>query len=265
MEKPKFILLKTYVSVAGWSNNNLEVWFYSPKEEVLATISTPPTGARLIAKLVNKFAEKIEASSFGYKAKVPFNVAVAIWYAGRFWRACEKELLDIVATGEVPILKKISQLCDRAPTTAEEIFQREKIIPEKILSINCYVAFTEKPTLARLVIKDYFLGHTEHVHLNFDLEQVNFNWVKKVLTDGLTKEELNILEGVALLSRSAQQKFVSLLSRGKLSKDKVASALQRAALRLQRKSKKFQKILRWLKKNNFEKEYSDIIIRRTLL
>jgi len=100
--------------------------------------------------------------------------------------------------------------------------------------------------------------------LNFMAEDVDPEFLGKVLRGEVSKEAYEMLRGIALLGERTQRKYIYLLSRAQLTLNGLAKALYRAAVS-SRDRWTWERIVEWLRKNGYDEFAGEIVVRKTLL
>jgi len=203
-------------------------------------------GAEAVAYLVNKYGKVVRVLPFGYVAEVPANVALAIKYLAKTSVApLNEELDDIVRTGETEIHRFVRKLGFNPESGVENLFDTLQISLKEFPRLKLYVEDETPP-------------------LSFMAEDVDPEFLGKVLRDEVSKEAYEMLRGIALLGERTQRKYIDLLSRAQLTLNRLAKALCRAAVS-SRDRWTWERIVEWLRKNGYDEFACEIVVRKTLL
>jgi len=227
---------------------------------LLANIDGDLTEVRwpeLAAYLVNKYSQSISIDEwgFGYIADLPENAVLALLYTT--WRRSppsKDELDEIVAKGttRLHILRQELGAYDEG-MQVKDLFLKDAA--GKNLSL-CFEGFP------KLVL--YGNNGGCDMCIEFGVENVTPDFLRRILNDELTQDEKEMLAGISLLQRSSQTKYMNLLSSGSLTRDRLAEALCRSANSTKEKQI-WAPIVEWLKRNRYDRMASEIMINKTLV
>jgi len=231
----------------------LHVKFLEGSSGVSNNLTLYCDGAEAVAYLVNKYGRVVRVLPFGYVAEVPANVVLAIKYLTKTSIApLNEELDDIVRTGETEIHRFVRKLGFNPESGVENLFDTLQIH-----RLSAALSLKEFPRL-KLYVED------ETPPLSFMAEDVDPEFLGKVLRDEVSKEAYEMLRGIALLGERTQRKYIDLLSRAQLTLNRLAKALCRAAVS-SRDRWTWERIVEWLRKNGYDEFACEIVVRKTLL
>lgn len=211
-------------------------------------------GAEAVAYLVSKYGKVVKVLPFGYVAEVPANVALAIKYLAKVSiMPLNEELDDIVRTGETDIHRFVKRL----GFNPEGLSLKELFDTLQVNGMFPSLSLKEFPVLTLHI-------DGEILPLRFRAEDIEPEFLGRVLRNNISKDEYEMLRGIALLGERTQRKYIDLLSRAQLTLDGLAKALYRAAVS-SRDSVCWKKIIEWFKRNGFQHYASEIVVRKALL
>jgi hypothetical protein len=212
------------------------------------------TSAEEVAWLLNKYAEKIVISEYGYGyvADVPENAALALRYLAYIKKAPSKEELDdIVATGTTRLHKFARELgLNVEGRTMADLLNGDIETQRFILTLKDF------PTLS-LMLKG------EMLEVKFKADSVDISFLRRMLHDETCEGEVEMLGGISLLREKAQDKYMHLLTTGHLTMDGLAEGLCRSAVSSKDKCV-WGRVAEWLKTNGYGEKSSEIIVKKTL-
>ena len=211
-------------------------------------------GAEAVAYLVNKYGRVVRVLPFGYIAEIPPNAALAIKYLAKTSIApSNEELDDIVRTGETDIHRFVKRL----GFNPEGLSLKELFDTLQVNRMSPSLSLKEFPVLTLHI-------DGEILPLRFRAEDIEPEFLGRVLRNNISKDEYEMLRGIALLGERTQRKYICLLSRAQLTLVKLAKTLYRATVS-SRDDDCWKKIIEWFKRNGFQHYASEIVVKKTLL
>lgn len=211
---------------------------------------------QLAAYLVNKYAKSItiDEYGFGYLADLPDNVVLALKYiALRRTRPSIDEVEAIVANGTTDLHNLRKKL-----GAYDENMRAADLFLKDVVGRGFNLCFKDYPKLV------LYTNSGAEMRIECDAKSTDAEFLRRVLGGELTREEMALLNGIALLRENTQVKQMQLLSCGQLTASALVKTLCRAAGRI-REEGRWLSLVEWLRRNGYDREASEVFAKKTLV